>query len=230
MGGYKQWADGDALLPSEIDEYLMGQTRMRFASAAARDAAITSPVEGMTVFLATTGLEYTYDGTYWSARIRRVKKDAVQNVTSSTTVVDDTKLKATLTPGQYFVDAWLHASGGTTGDIKVAWTFSGTLTDSGRIAQGPTRATTNVQGGTAGTPVTAATTVGVNRSSAHLIGTEVPYGLDGSFTSGIHEHLSLDVSGTGVLKLRWAQETSSGTATSLSVASHLRVERVAEDA
>jgi len=230
MGGYKQWADGDALLPSEIDEFLMGQTRMRFASAAARDAAITSPVEGMTVFLATTGMEYTYDGTYWAARLRRIKKTAAQPVTSSIAVVDDLHLKATLTPGTYFVDAWLHATGSTTGDIKVTWTFSGTLTDSARIGTGPTRTTTQVEGGSVGSPVTAAVTVGVNRSSAHFLTSEVPYGTDGSSTSGIHEHLSLDVSGTGVLKLRWAQESSSGTATNLSAASHLRVERVAEDA
>jgi len=229
MGGYKQWADGDALLPGEIDEFLMGQTRMRFASAAARDAAITSPVEGMTVFLATTGLEYTFDGTYWAARLRRKKKTAVQSVTSSTSVVDDTDLKVTLTPGQYFVDAWLHATGSTTGDIQTMWTFSGTLTDSARICVGPTQATTNVEGGIGGTPVTPAVTVGVNHMAAHLIATEVSYGLDGSNTSAIHEHLSLDVSGTGVLKLRWAQHAVSATATNLSAASHLRVERVAED-
>jgi hypothetical protein len=230
MAGYKQWADGDALLPSEIDEYLMGQTLMRFATATARNAVLSSPVAGMRCFLGDTGLTYEFDGNQWIALLRRRKKLSAQSVTSSTTLVDDADLKVTLVPGQYFVDAWLHVSGGTTGDIKVTWTFSGTFADSARMCQGPTRATTQVEGGDGINPVTAAVTVGVNRSSAHFLTSDVPYGLDASSTSGIHEHLSLDVSAGGVLKLRWAQETSSGTATTVSAASHLRIERAAADA
>jgi hypothetical protein len=226
MPGYRQWADGDALLPSELDDFLMGQTLMRFASDAARTAALTTPVAGMRSYLADTGLEYVFGGTTWEPVLQRKKKAANQTA-PSTTFVDDTHLQVTLVPGEYFVDAWLHASGSTTGDIQVRWDFGGTLSEAGRMCHGPTRATTSTEGGTAASPVTAATTVGVNRMSTHAITTAVPYGLDGSNNSGIWEHLSLKVTAGGLLKMQWAQETSSGTATQLSSASHLRIERVA---
>jgi hypothetical protein len=228
MAGYRQWADGDALLPSELDDYLMGQTLMRFASAAARTAAITSPVAGMRSYLEDTGLDYIFDGATWQAMLLRRKKAANQSAPlNSTTFIDDTHLQVTLVPGEYFVDAWLHASGSTTGDIQTRWAFGGTASEFGRMCHGPTRATTNTEGGTAASPVTAANTVGVNRMSTHAMTTAVPYGLDGSNNSGIWEHLSLKVTSGGILKLQWAQETSSGTATTLSSASHIRVERVA---
>ena len=52
--GFKLFADGNVLLASEVNEYMMQQQIMVFASAAARDAAITSPSEGMFAFLKDT--------------------------------------------------------------------------------------------------------------------------------------------------------------------------------
>jgi hypothetical protein len=49
--GFKLFADGNVLLASEVNEYMAQQMIMVFASAAARDAAITSPSEGMFAFL-----------------------------------------------------------------------------------------------------------------------------------------------------------------------------------
>lgn len=49
--GFKLFADGNVLLASEVNEYMMQQQIMVFASATARDAAITSPSEGMFAFL-----------------------------------------------------------------------------------------------------------------------------------------------------------------------------------
>jgi hypothetical protein len=49
--GFKLFADGDVLLASEVNEYMMQQQIMVFADAAARDAAILSPSEGMFAFL-----------------------------------------------------------------------------------------------------------------------------------------------------------------------------------
>ena len=52
--GFKLFADGNVLLASEVNEYMAQQMIMVFASAAARDAAITSPSEGMFAFLKDT--------------------------------------------------------------------------------------------------------------------------------------------------------------------------------
>ena len=49
--GFKSFQDGNVLLASEVNEYMMQQQIMVFASAAARDAAILSPSEGMFAFL-----------------------------------------------------------------------------------------------------------------------------------------------------------------------------------
>jgi hypothetical protein len=52
--GFKVFQDGNVLLASEVNTYMMEQMIMVFASAAARDAAITSPSEGMFAFLKDT--------------------------------------------------------------------------------------------------------------------------------------------------------------------------------
>jgi len=49
--GFKLFQDGQVLLASEVNTYMMEQQIMVFADAAARDAAITSPSQGMFAFL-----------------------------------------------------------------------------------------------------------------------------------------------------------------------------------
>ena len=64
--GYKDFAAGDVLLATEVDTYLMEQTIMVFASSTARDAAITSPSEGMFCFLKDTDAVEYYTGASWT--------------------------------------------------------------------------------------------------------------------------------------------------------------------
>ena len=52
--GFKSFADGNVLLASEVNEYMMQQQIMVFADSTARDAAILSPSEGMFAFLKDT--------------------------------------------------------------------------------------------------------------------------------------------------------------------------------
>ena len=52
--GFKLFADGNVLLASEVNEYMMQQQIMVFADSTARDAAILSPSEGMFAFLKDT--------------------------------------------------------------------------------------------------------------------------------------------------------------------------------
>ena len=49
--GFKSFQDGNVLLASEVNEYMMQQQIMVFADSTARDAAILSPSEGMFAFL-----------------------------------------------------------------------------------------------------------------------------------------------------------------------------------
>ena len=52
--GFKLFQDGQVLLASEVNTYIMEQQIMVFADSTARDAAILSPSEGMFAFLKDT--------------------------------------------------------------------------------------------------------------------------------------------------------------------------------
>jgi len=62
---YKTFVSGTPALASDINTYLMNQVVMVFTNSTARDAALTSPTEGMTVYL--TGLDHyqIYNGSAW---------------------------------------------------------------------------------------------------------------------------------------------------------------------
>jgi hypothetical protein len=49
--GFKVFQNGNVLTASEVNTFMMDQMIMVFADAAARDAAILSPSEGMFAFL-----------------------------------------------------------------------------------------------------------------------------------------------------------------------------------
>ena len=63
--GFKNFVTGTTLLEGDLDNYLMAQSIMSFADAAARDAALTSPSEGMHAFLKDTNKLVYYDGAAW---------------------------------------------------------------------------------------------------------------------------------------------------------------------
>ena len=52
--GFKLFANQNVLLASEVNTFMMEQQIMVFADSTARDAAITSPSEGMFAFLKDT--------------------------------------------------------------------------------------------------------------------------------------------------------------------------------
>jgi hypothetical protein len=92
--GFKNFTAGAVLTASDVNNYLMEQSVMVFASAAARDAAVTAE-EGMVCFLntgdRTEGL-YTYvDGAWREARIPvpgfSATKTGAQSITANTFTV-----------------------------------------------------------------------------------------------------------------------------------------------
>lgn len=62
--GFKTFTTGEVLTAADTNGYLM-QGILVFASAAARDASITSPQEGQFAFLKDTNVTYYYDGAAW---------------------------------------------------------------------------------------------------------------------------------------------------------------------
>ena len=62
---YKVFSNGNVLNASEINDNLMNQSVMVFSNAAARTAALTSPVAGMVTYLEDIDQFEGYDGTSW---------------------------------------------------------------------------------------------------------------------------------------------------------------------
>ena len=62
---YKVFTNGSVLQASEINDNLMRQSVMVFSNAAARTAAITSPIEGMVSYLEDVDRYDHYNGTSW---------------------------------------------------------------------------------------------------------------------------------------------------------------------
>jgi hypothetical protein len=64
--GFKDFVTGEVLTAGDVDGYLMQGTWV-FASAAARDAAVTSPQEGNMCYLKDTDAVQYYSGSAWTA-------------------------------------------------------------------------------------------------------------------------------------------------------------------
>lgn len=63
--GFKDFANGVPLTEGDLDGYLMKQTVMYFATAAARTSGIASPEEGMVTYRADDDVIEFYDGASW---------------------------------------------------------------------------------------------------------------------------------------------------------------------
>lgn len=66
--GFKNFTAASVLTASDVNNFLMEQSVMSFASTGARDVAVTAPEDGMVAYIrsndASEGL-YTYNGTSW---------------------------------------------------------------------------------------------------------------------------------------------------------------------
>lgn len=64
--GYRNFASGEVLTSANVMNYLMDQAVMVFASASARDAALTSPEDGMLVYLQDVDQYASYTTSAWT--------------------------------------------------------------------------------------------------------------------------------------------------------------------
>ena len=68
--GFKTFAVGEVLTASDVNDYLMEQVVGIYADATARDAQITSPIEGQFAYLTDgAGVLTYYNGTSWGSFI-----------------------------------------------------------------------------------------------------------------------------------------------------------------
>jgi hypothetical protein len=67
--GFKVFAVGEVLTAADVNDYLMEQSISIFADSTARDAQITSPIEGMFCYLADSNVLQFYNGSSWASYI-----------------------------------------------------------------------------------------------------------------------------------------------------------------
>ena len=64
--GFKVWTTGDLINASDFNNYIQEQVVMVFDDATARDAAVSSPEEGMFCYLKDTNVLQYYSGSAWA--------------------------------------------------------------------------------------------------------------------------------------------------------------------
>jgi hypothetical protein len=64
--GFKVFAVGEVLTAADVNDYLMEQSISIFADSTARDAQITSPIEGQFCYLADSNVLQFYNGSAWT--------------------------------------------------------------------------------------------------------------------------------------------------------------------
>jgi len=67
--GFKVFAVSEVLTAADVNDYLMEQSICIFADSTARDAQITSPIEGQFCFLADSNVLQFYNGSSWASYI-----------------------------------------------------------------------------------------------------------------------------------------------------------------
>lgn len=71
------------LIAKDVNQYLMNQSVMTFASASDRQSKLTSPVEGMVTYLNDTNKTFQYDGANW---LEVVKLDSAGRLINPTQI------------------------------------------------------------------------------------------------------------------------------------------------
>jgi hypothetical protein len=112
--GFKTFTTGEVLSAGDTNGYLM-QGVLVFASAAARDAAITSPQEGQYAYLKDTDATVYYSGSAWvtAGSSGSMTSIASGSVPTGTTTLSLTSISGSYTHLQMVVYAW-NGSGNNT--------------------------------------------------------------------------------------------------------------------
>lgn len=209
------------VVPGTVISTVYGNANIRdqvitpFANAAARDAAITSPVRGMVAYLTDTDLLWRYNGTKWMlAMPRSAYKTSNESVSNSSTLQDDDALQIAVDAnGVYIVESFVIYTCGTTEKIKVGWSAPASTTFAWAARNLDSLVTTD-QGAFNAHVYTVSDTQVWAQSSA----------------IGIHASplgLLTTAGNAGTFKFQWAQNSAgSGTATIVYAGSWMRLTQV----
>jgi hypothetical protein len=147
--GFTTFTAGSVLTATQVNTYLMQQAVMVFTNEAARDAAITSPSEGMTSYLTAptvptvsadsagtvTGVTTVYNGSVWVCTTPIGGRTAAQGNSSTTSYTTSLSLSPGTNPAVTLVTGTtalvrLRARGaiGSTGACYVSVAVSGATT------------------------------------------------------------------------------------------------------
>lgn len=77
----KTFTDGTSLPASDLNGFLMNQTVMVFASAAARTTAIPSPTQGMVTYLSDSNSLFVWNGSAWVGAVNTGSLNGYTGVT-----------------------------------------------------------------------------------------------------------------------------------------------------
>tara|TARA_Y100000004_G_scaffold186926_1_gene239079 strand:- start:776 stop:1246 length:471 start_codon:yes stop_codon:yes gene_type:complete len=117
--GFKVWSTGDLVNASDFNNYIQEQVVMVFASASARNSAISSPEEGMFAYLSDTNDLTFYDGSSWASYIG---DGDITGVTVTTSATSGLNGGATATSGAFtstLVQAPDRATAGTVASADI---------------------------------------------------------------------------------------------------------------
>jgi hypothetical protein len=94
MAGKKTFVAGEVLLAQDVNDFLMDQSVMNFATSAARASAIPTPTEGMTSYISTTGTATipqieTYTGSAWQTPYGLTQLANVSFTTAASVTIDN---------------------------------------------------------------------------------------------------------------------------------------------
>ncbi len=139
--GFKTFTTGEVLSAADVNGYLM-QGVLVFASAAARDAAITSPQEGQFAYLKDTNVTTYYTGSAW-ANVDSTGMTNPMTTTGDTIYSSSGSTPARLgvgTTGQVLtvsggVPSWSTPAGGGSLTLLSTTTLSGSSTTVSSISQ-----------------------------------------------------------------------------------------------
>jgi hypothetical protein len=103
--GYNSFTAASVLTASQVNTFLMDQSVMVFASAAARNTALASPSQGMVSFLNNSGTTWIYYGLYNASTNRGGAKAAGWYPTGNTAVLFGAATRTTVSLTSYKIGA-----------------------------------------------------------------------------------------------------------------------------
>lgn len=220
MGGYYSPSPTNILTAANWKTYVRDQTINQFATAAARDSAITSPADGMYADLSDQDALTRYDGSAWrlfaSAPVFARRTADATAISLSTTLTDDSALFVTVVANAvYVVQSQIIYTADPSGDLLIGWSGPASASfDWGINGPGSSQTTTTGTFYNGSNTISGSDTVG----GVSAVGSPViarPGGV-------------LVTSGTaGTFKFRWAQGTSNANGTTVKAGSYLYLTRVA---